>query len=69
LKSPCNKICVVDPDQRQCIGCWRTLEEIAGWATMTDEAQRAVLALLEERRAASLRREMILSESPPRMVE
>ena len=69
MKSPCNKICVVDPERRQCIGCWRTLEEIAGWATMTDEEHSAVLALLEERRAASLRRAMISSGTPPRMVE
>jgi len=69
IASPCNKVCVVDPEQRQCIGCWRTLEEIAGWPSMTEEEQRAVLTRLEERRAASLRRAMILSESPPRMVE
>ena len=69
ISSPCNKICVVDPERRQCIGCWRTLEEIAGWPSMTDEEQRAVLARLEERRAASLRRAMISPGTPPRMAE
>lgn len=69
MKSPCNKICVVDPERRECIGCWRTLEEIASWTSMTDEEQCAVLALLEERRAASLRRAMISAATPPRMAE
>jgi len=69
IESPCNKVCVVDSEQRQCIGCWRTLEEIAGWPSMTDEEQRAVLAQLGERRAASLRRAMISSGTPPRIAE
>jgi predicted Fe-S protein YdhL (DUF1289 family) len=69
IASPCNKICVVDPEQRHCIGCWRTLEEIAGWPSMTDEEQRAVLARLEARRAASLRRAMISARMPPTIAE
>jgi uncharacterized protein len=69
IASPCNKICVVDPEQRHCIGCWRTLEEIAGWPSMTDEERRAVLARLEERRAASLRRVMISARTPPTIAE
>ena len=50
IASPCNKVCVVDPERRQCIGCWRTLAEIAAWGSMTDEEQRAVLNQLEQRR-------------------
>jgi predicted Fe-S protein YdhL (DUF1289 family) len=57
--SPCNKVCAMDAEQRYCLGCWRTLAEIAAWSSMTGKAQRAVLAQLEERRAAS----------PPRMPE
>jgi len=53
IASPCNKVCVVDPEQRQCIGCWRTLEEIAGWPSMTDEEQLAVLKQVEQRRSIS----------------
>lgn len=44
----------MDAAQRTCLGCRRTLEEIAHWSSMTDDEQRAVLAQLEERRAASL---------------
>ena len=54
MKSPCNKVCVLDAAQRSCLGCRRTLEEIANWSSMTDDEQRAVLAQLEKRRAAAL---------------
>ena len=53
IASPCNKVCVVDPERRQCIGCWRTLEEIAAWGSMTDEQQLAVLKQVEQRRIIS----------------
>ena len=36
-ESPCVKICVVEADV--CIGCGRTLADIAAWSAM-DEAQR-----------------------------
>ena len=59
----------MDAEQRYCLGCWRTLAEIASWGSMTDEEQRAVLARLDERRAASLRRAMISPDAPPRIGE
>jgi predicted Fe-S protein YdhL (DUF1289 family) len=53
IASPCNKVCVMDAEQRYCRGCWRTLAEIAAWGSMTDEERRAVLARLEQRRNIS----------------
>lgn len=50
IASPCNKVCVMDTEQRYCLGCSRTLAEIAAWGSMTDEEQRAVLEQLEQRR-------------------
>jgi hypothetical protein len=35
-----------------CVGCHRTLDEIAQWSVMGDEAKRAVWLLLRERRSA-----------------
>ena len=35
-----------------CEGCLRTLDEIAGWSTMDDDAKRRVWKLLPQRRAA-----------------
>ena len=53
IASPCNKVCVMDAEQRYCLGCRRTLEEIAAWGSMTDEERQAVLKRLEQRRNIS----------------
>ena len=34
-----------------CLGCFRTLTEIGGWASLSDEQRAAVMAELPERRA------------------
>jgi predicted Fe-S protein YdhL (DUF1289 family) len=34
-----------------CEGCWRTLDEIAAWSTLEDDAKRVVWQRLRERRA------------------
>ena len=47
--SPCIKVCVLDGAGR-CTGCLRTLDEIAAWASMSAEAQWAVVRALENRR-------------------
>ena len=45
--SPCMNVCVLDA-QRNCIGCRRTLDEIARWGRMSAAEQRAVIARLEQ---------------------
>ena len=50
MPSPCTKVCVMDADNRYCLGCKRTLGEIARWGSMTDEEQAVVLAQLPARR-------------------
>lgn len=49
--SPCNKVCRIAPDTELCLGCARTIDEIAGWGGMDEAARRAVLADLPRRRA------------------
>jgi predicted Fe-S protein YdhL (DUF1289 family) len=49
VDSPCVKICVVHPEARLCIGCHRTLDEIAQWSKMSDEDRTRVKAELPER--------------------
>jgi uncharacterized protein len=39
-----------------CIGCFRTLDEIAAWSALDGAAKRAVLAASRERRASSSER-------------
>jgi uncharacterized protein len=31
IESPCVKTCLIHPQARLCIGCLRTMDEIAGW--------------------------------------
>jgi uncharacterized protein len=50
--SPCIGICIMDPRTRQCRGCLRTIEEIAGWYEASAEEKRALLVVLAARRAA-----------------
>ena len=49
MKSPCNKVCVMDPRTGYCRGCQRTLDEIARWSEMSDAEREAVLAQLAAR--------------------
>jgi hypothetical protein len=51
IDSPCTKVCVLDPVTGFCIGCGRTGEEIGAWTSMSDDAQRALVAQLPERLA------------------
>jgi uncharacterized protein len=41
VESPCIKVCKLDAHS-VCVGCGRTLAEIADWSGLTDEQQRAV---------------------------
>jgi predicted Fe-S protein YdhL (DUF1289 family) len=50
VPSPCVKVCVLDERGRQCIGCWRTLDEIGLWSQMSNPERAAVVGQLPERR-------------------
>jgi predicted Fe-S protein YdhL (DUF1289 family) len=41
----------MDEDDRYCLGCKRTLGEIARWGEMSETEQAQILAQLEARRA------------------
>ncbi len=49
VDSPCIKLCVVHPEARLCMGCYRSIDEIAAWSAMTPDARRAVMAELPAR--------------------
>lgn len=52
VASPCISVCVLHEAQGICIGCFRTLDEIAQWSVLDAAGKRAVLAALPARRAA-----------------
>lgn len=49
VESPCIKICVIHPEARICVGCYRTGDEIAAWSRMTPEQRREIMDELSER--------------------
>ncbi|MDQ2962188.1 MAG: DUF1289 domain-containing protein [Pseudomonadota bacterium] len=51
VPSPCVSICVIDEPTGLCAGCYRTLDEIAGWIGLSAGERRAVVASLASRRA------------------
>jgi predicted Fe-S protein YdhL (DUF1289 family) len=52
VPSPCVSVCVLDTSGRICIGCLRTLDEIAAWATLDATAKRRIVAELPARKAS-----------------
>jgi|GEM_PF-383706 len=46
--SPCNNECALD-SRDICTGCFRTIQEIAGWAQRTESEQRMILENCAER--------------------
>ncbi len=49
IASPCVKICVVHPESGICVGCYRTMDEIAGWSSMSDVERAELTANLPDR--------------------
>jgi uncharacterized protein len=49
IESPCIKVCVVHPETRLCMGCYRSMDEIAAWSRLSPEVRRAIMAELPAR--------------------
>jgi predicted Fe-S protein YdhL (DUF1289 family) len=49
VETPCVNICLLDADTGLCVGCDRTIEEIARWATMSEVERRPIMAMLPAR--------------------
>ncbi|MGE0830381.1 MAG: DUF1289 domain-containing protein [Hyphomonadaceae bacterium] len=49
ISTPCIQICAVSARTGFCVGCGRTLNEIARWGAMTEAEQRAIMAALPTR--------------------
>jgi len=52
VKTPCVKVCAVDGESGLCLGCFRTLPEIAAWGRYTDAEREVILEGLAARRAS-----------------
>ena len=52
VASPCINVCQMHPASGWCVGCLRTLDEIAAWGGLDDIGRREVLQRLRGRRVA-----------------
>jgi predicted Fe-S protein YdhL (DUF1289 family) len=49
VPSPCISVCRMDASGELCVGCLRTLDEIAAWGRMADGDKREVWAQVARR--------------------
>ena len=49
VQSPCVKLCVVHPEERICVGCYRSIDEISAWSRLTPAERTAIMAELPAR--------------------
>jgi predicted Fe-S protein YdhL (DUF1289 family) len=52
IDSPCTRVCVLDPASQLCAGCGRSLDEIASWIGLGEQARGRIMAQLPARLAA-----------------
>jgi predicted Fe-S protein YdhL (DUF1289 family) len=55
VPSPCISVCRMDPVSELCVGCLRTLDEIAAWGRLEDQGKREVWRLISDRLAVRQR--------------
>ena len=52
IASPCTKVCTIDPRSGLCLGCARTLDEIARWTSFSESERNRIMTELLRRRVA-----------------
>ena len=55
IASPCTKVCTIDPRTGLCLGCGRTLDEIAQWGSLSDGERLRIMAELPRTAGAAAR--------------
>ncbi|MDO8875782.1 MAG: DUF1289 domain-containing protein [Pseudolabrys sp.] len=53
IQSPCINTCTIDPRTGLCLGCGRTIDEVAAWSTLAPALRAQVMAELPARMAAA----------------
>lgn len=48
-ETPCIAVCFIDPKTNLCLGCGRTLPEIARWHALNSEERLAIMDALPQR--------------------
>ena len=50
IETPCVKICTLDARQGLCLGCGRTIDEIARWGSLSAAERSRIMNELPERK-------------------
>jgi predicted Fe-S protein YdhL (DUF1289 family) len=50
IKTPCVKVCMVDPESTLCLGCFRTIKEVIHWSRFSEAERDQLMAELPTRR-------------------
>lgn len=53
VSTPCIKVCAVSGQTGLCIGCGRSLNEIARWASLSEAERQTIMAALPARMATA----------------
>jgi hypothetical protein len=49
IDSPCIKLCSIHPSERICVGCYRSMEEIGAWSSLSSEVRLDIMNELPNR--------------------
>ena len=49
IPSPCVGVCQINASTKYCLGCWRTLKEVAHWSRYSNNEKATVMTELTER--------------------
>lgn len=51
VSSPCILVCTVDGASGLCLGCYRTLQEIATWSRIDEDERQKIMSGLKDRKS------------------
>jgi predicted Fe-S protein YdhL (DUF1289 family) len=63
IETPCINVCTLDPRSGLCIGCGRTVDEIARWGSMSAADRTRIMAELPARRLTGTTKDASLAET------
>ena len=49
IPSPCVGVCQINASTKYCLGCWRTLKEVAHWSRYSNDEKEILMTELTER--------------------
>jgi uncharacterized protein len=58
IETPCVKICTLDARQGLCLGCGRTIDEIARWGSLSAAERSRIMNELPERHMSQVATKM-----------